>query len=321
MEKRIIIPGTSLQMCPIGLGTLSAGLKWDGKEADAIFGTYLELGGNVIDTARVYQDWVPGEIGRSERVVGDWLHRSGKREQIILMTKGGHPKNTEPTDDIHISRMSDADMRKDLELSLRALQTDWIDVYFYHRDDISQSIEDEIETMESFVKEGKIRYYACSNWTAERMLEADRYCREHGYRGFVADQAFLNIGMHHMNPLSDDTLTYLRGNIANYHRNSPNNLAIAYYCSADGYFHRYLRHGSDDNATYDTPGNRMVANKLKELADSRNTGITQALLGYALCQDYPCMALYGPSSPERIADAMKTLEIPFTKEDYKEVLA
>lgn len=321
MEKRILIPNTSLELCPIGLGTLSAGLKWDGKEADAIFAAYLDMGGNVVDTARVYQDWVPGEIGRSERVVGDWLRRSGKRDQIILMTKGGHPKNTEPTDDIHISRMTDGDMRKDLELSLRALQTDRIDVYFYHRDNTAQSIEDEIETMERFVKEGKIRYYACSNWTAQRMQEADAYCRKQGYRGFVADQAFLNIGMQYMNPLSDDTLTYLRGDIADYHRKNPNNLAIAYYCSAGGYFHRYLSQGAAVDETYDTPGNRLVAQKLQKIADGRNTGITQALLGYVLCQDYNCMALYGPSSPARMMEAMKTLDVPFTKEDYKEVFA
>ena len=174
MEHRIQIPDTDLSLCPIGLGTLSAGLKWDGKEADAIFDAYLELGGNVVDTARIYQDWVPGEVGRSERVVGDWIKRSGKRDQIVLMTKGGHPKYTGPQDDLHLSRMTDADMRRDIELSLKALRTDRIDVYFYHRDNLAQSVAEEIETMERFVREGKIRYYACSNWSADRMREADR---------------------------------------------------------------------------------------------------------------------------------------------------
>ena len=319
MEKRIHVPGTDLHLCPIGCGTLSAGLKWDGKETDKILDAYLDMGGNVVDTARIYQDWVPGEVGRSERVIGDWVHRSGKRNQIILMTKGGHPRYTGPQDDLHVSRMTPTDMRYDVELSLRALQTDVIDIYFYHRDNPAQSIEEEIETMESFVKEGIIRYYACSNWTAERMKEADAYCQTHGYRGFVADQAFLNVGMKYMNPLQDDTLTYIRGDIEAYHRANPNNLAMAYYCSASGYFHRFLKNGEAPDETYDTPQNRRVALKLQQLAAKKRTGITQVVLGFLLCQDFQCLALYGPSGSTRMEEAMQTLDVPFKKEDFEEV--
>lgn len=55
--------------------------------------------------------------------------------------------------------------------------------------------------MEGFVKEGKIRYYGCSNWDVDRMKAADTYCKQKGYRGFVADQSLLNLGMKFMNPL------------------------------------------------------------------------------------------------------------------------
>lgn len=85
--------------------------------------------------------------------------------------------------------MTPEDMRHDLELSLKALRTDTIDIYFYHRDNLRQNVEDEIETMETFRREGKIRYYGCSNWTTERIKEADAYCKKMNYRGFVADQA------------------------------------------------------------------------------------------------------------------------------------
>ena len=320
MEQRIRIPDTDLRLCPIGLGTLSAGLKWDGKEADAIFDAYLELGGNVVDTARIYQDWVPGETGRSERVVGDWTKRSGKRDQIVLMTKGGHPKYTGPQDDLHLSRMTDADMRKDLELSLKALQTDHIDIYFYHRDNPAQSIAEEIETMERFVREGKIRYYACSNWSADRMREADAFCKTHGCRGFVADQAFLNVGMKHMKPLGDDTLTYLRGDIAAYHRENPRNLAMAYYCSAGGFFQQYLSKGRIADETYNTPGNLRTAQRLKDLAEQRGTGITQAVLGFVLSQPYACLALVGMNSPKRVQEAMATLDVTFDPKDFEEMM-
>ncbi|MCM1543093.1 MAG: aldo/keto reductase [Blautia sp.] len=320
MKKGIHIPETDLSLCPIGMGTLGAGIRWDGKEADAIFGTYLDMGGNVVDTARIYQDWIPGEVGRSERVVGDWLRRSGKRNEIILMTKGGHPKYTQPGDDLHISRMTPADMRHDLELSLQALGTDVIDIYFYHRDNTAQPIGEVMETMRQFVKEGKIRYFACSNWTAGRMREADAYCREHGFRGFVADQTFLNIGMRHMNPLADDTLSSFSDEIADYHRCTPGNLTMAYYASANGFFQRYLKDAAVKDSTYGTDQNKALAQKIKAMAEKYDTGITQIVLGYVFAQCCECLALYGPSSPERMREAMRTLDCDFSKKDFEEML-
>ena len=187
MANRISIPDTNLSMFPLGLGTAGAGIDWDGAEADELLDAFLDLGGNLIDTARIYSDWIPPEIGRSERVIGEWLQRSGKRERIILMTKGGHPRFTSPSDDLHISRMTRADMRGDIELSLTALHVETIDVYFYHRDNPAQPTAEEIETMEQFKQEGKLRYYACSNWSAARIREADAYCQANGYRCFVAN--------------------------------------------------------------------------------------------------------------------------------------
>ena len=84
--KTITIPDTDLTLSPLGLGCVKAGLKWDGGEADRLFDAFLYMGGNVYDTARVYSDWIPSERGRSERVIGDWLSRSGKRQDVILMT-------------------------------------------------------------------------------------------------------------------------------------------------------------------------------------------------------------------------------------------
>lgn len=79
------------------------------------------------------------------------------------MTKGGHPEIVPNMPNFGKTRLTYKDMLSDLDHSLLKLRTDYIDVYFYHRDDLNQSVEEEIETMENFVKQGKIRYYACSN--------------------------------------------------------------------------------------------------------------------------------------------------------------
>jgi aryl-alcohol dehydrogenase-like predicted oxidoreductase len=318
MSKRISIPDTDLSLCPIGLGTAEAGVRWLDIGADRMFDTYLDFGGNVIDTARVYSDWVPPERGRSERVIGDWLKKCGKRNQIVLITKGGHPKFTSPDDDLHLSRMTPKDMRHDIELSLKTLGVETIDIYFYHRDDKSQTVEELLETMEEFRREGKIRYYGCSNWASERILPADAYSRSKGYRGFVADEALLNIGVEYGKSLPDDTLTSIAGDIFRYHERYPRNLAVAYMSVATGFFHRYLAKGVEAvlESPYYTPKNAEVAERVGKLAKKYNASVSKVLLGYLWQQPFQCVALYGPKNLDQLIDAMGAIDLNFEKADF-----
>ena len=238
--KKITIPNTDLELSPMGMGCVNAGIRWDGEDAFRIFDAFLDMGGTVYDTARVYADWIPSEIGRSERVLGQWLRESGKRHDIILVSKGGHPDMTPAVPDMHASRISAENMRHDLELSLRALGTDYIDVYFYHRDNEAIPASELIEVMEEFRKEGKIRYYACSNWSTARMREADAYAASKGYRGFVANEALFNIASASMKPLNDDTLKIMDSEMQQYHIENPQNLAMPYMSVASGFSINYM---------------------------------------------------------------------------------
>lgn len=320
MKNRITIPETDLDFHPLGLGTVNAGLVWDGADADRIFDTFLDMGGSLIDTAHVYSDWVKPERARSERVIGDWLMRSGKRNRVVLVTKGGHPDMTVDHPDTHISRMRKSDMEADLEGSLRKLRTDCIDIYFYHRDDVGQPAEELIEVMEDFRRQGKIRYYACSNWTTERMKEADRYCREKGYRGLIANQALYNLGYRYMKPLEDDTLVYADEEMQQYHRECQGNLLMPYMGVCSGFFHKYISGGADavQGSPYCTEGNLKMAERVKILCEKYNTTVTQTVLGFFGQQDFACAPLYGPKNAEQIKEAMKTFDIPFKREDYME---
>ena len=110
MEKNVLIPNTDLVVSPMGMGTVDAGVTWgkDDASADSMFGTFIEAGGNLIDCAHVYSDWamVDGikEIGRCERVTGNWIKRHNNRHDIILTSKGGHPVYTNVNHDLHINR-------------------------------------------------------------------------------------------------------------------------------------------------------------------------------------------------------------------------
>ena len=322
MEKRILIPDTELSVYPIGLGTADIGLKADAPAPERVFDTYLDLGGNLIDTAHIYSNWVQGERARSERIIGNWLKSSGKRNQIILMTKGGHPEIVEGTPEWGKIRPYHEAMVSDLNHSLKQLQTDYVDVYFYHRDNRNQTIEEEIETMEGFVKEGKIRYYACSNFDTDRMQAAYEYCKEKGYRGFVADQCLMNLALKYMNEPADPTLRCIRGDNFDYHAAHPELMAMPYFSNCSGYFHKYLTKGTAavKDMYYDTEKNRKVAEKVKALTEKYECSVTQAVMGFFRFQPFTCLPLYGTSSPEHIIDACKTLDVPFTAEDYENVL-
>lgn len=316
--KRIILPDTKLELSPLGMGCVNAGLKWCGKDADYLFDAFLDMGGNVYDTARVYSDWIQPERGRSERVLGEWLQRSGKRNQMILITKGGHPDMACPVPNLHVNRMREADMRQDVELSLKALHTDTIDLYFYHRDDEQVPVEELIETMEAFVKEGNIRYYACSNWSTKRMMEADAYCKKHGYRGFAASQVLYNLGSDSMAPMEDDTLEYMNADMKAYHVKNAANLAMPYMGICSGFFHNFIEKGEESVKTspYYTPENVKLAATVKMLMEKYHATVTQAVLGFFACQEFQCLPLYGPRNAENLREALGTFEIPFVKEDY-----
>lgn len=309
----IQIKNTDLKLSKIGFGTVNAGLSWDNEDAFEILEKYVSLGGNVIDCARIYSDWVEPEIGRAERVIGDWLKHRNKRDDLIIMTKGGHPK----MDTMNVSRMSKADMEYDLNLSLKALGVDFVDIYFYHRDDLNQPVSDLIEVMENFKKQGKIKYYGCSNWTTKRMIEADNYCKEKGYRGFVVNQVLFNIASDYMKPFPDETMVTMDKEMMNYHKNS-DNLAMPYFGLCSGFFQKIETKGKEVvlDSPYYTEENLKRIEKINELKEKYNVTISQILLGYILNREVEMLPLAGASKIEQLKDFMKTLSISFDKSDF-----
>ena len=319
--RKITIMNTALELSPMGMGCVNAGIKWDGEDAFRIFDAFLDMCGSVYYSARVLSDWIPSESGLSERVLGQWVRQSGKRHDIVLLSKGGHPDMTPSVPDMHASRISAENMRKDLELSLTALGTDYIDIYFYHRDNEAIPAGELIEIMEEFRKEGKIRYYACSNWSTARMKEADAYAASKGYRGFVANEALFNIGSASMRPLADDTLAVMNQEMQQYHVENPQNLAMPYMSVCSGFFHKLYAGGADAvrNSEYYTSENLKAAEGLHGLKEEYQISLTQAVLGYLTCRDFTCLPLYGPRNAEDLREAMETFSIPFLKEYYPEV--
>ncbi|MFI3214641.1 MAG: aldo/keto reductase [Eubacteriales bacterium] len=135
---------------------------------------YVSVGGNTFDTARVYADWLPGGASASEKTLGSWMKARGNREDIIVVTKGGHPG----IETMSISRMNEDAINADLEMSLSCLGTSYIDIYFLHRDDESVPVEQIIDIMDKLAKSGKIKAFGASNWKANRIKAANEYAKK-----------------------------------------------------------------------------------------------------------------------------------------------
>ncbi|MCE9870659.1 aldo/keto reductase [Hafnia alvei] len=122
---------------------------------------------NFIDTADVYSAWVPGNFGgESETIIGNWLQKSGKRDQIILATKVGKPMGPQ------LKGLSARYIREAVEASLRRLKTDYIDLYQAHDDDQNTPLAETMSAFDALIKEGKVRAIGASNYSAERLAKA-----------------------------------------------------------------------------------------------------------------------------------------------------
>ena len=163
----------------VALGTMLFGTGIEEEKAFSLLIAHACRPGAQIDTARSYASWLPGGAGASERTIGKWLEKEGRehREHLFLGTKGClMPKGYNSTR----GDLSPDRIRSELEESLEALCTDYIDIYWLHRDEEGRDAGEIMETMNCLVREGKIRYFGVSNWKASRILETDAWAASRG---------------------------------------------------------------------------------------------------------------------------------------------
>ena len=182
MERRLI--GTSeLSVAPLALGGNVFGWTADEQTSFDILDAFVDAGGNMIDTADVYSAWVPGHSGgESEVLIGRWLKRSGKRDQLLIATKVGFFEGLAP--DV-ITRACDA--------SLQRLGIDTIDLYYQHKDDEAVPLEDSLGAMHRLVEAGKVRAIGLSQFTSARVDEAMEVARRSGFTSPSALQIWYNL--------------------------------------------------------------------------------------------------------------------------------
>jgi len=173
-----VLGRTGLKVSNLCLGTGNFGAWGNTSEEEAIrlMDTALENGINFVDTADVYSS------GEAEQIVGKAL--KGRRDQVVLATKVGMPMGK----GLNERGNSKVWIRREVENSLRRLQTDYIDLYQLHRPDPSTDIEDTLSVLTDLVREGKIRYFGSSSFQAWQITEAQWASDRHNYERLVSEQ-------------------------------------------------------------------------------------------------------------------------------------
>jgi aryl-alcohol dehydrogenase-like predicted oxidoreductase len=312
--KYFMIDSIENNVSAVSLGLADIGAALTEQDSFRLLDAYLDLGGNFLDTARVYSDWVPGEWGRSERVLGAWLAARGCRDRVVVATKGAHPRLAT----MHTPRMSRAEVEEDLNLSLNALGIDTIDLYYLHRDDRAKPVAEILDVLEGFAKSGKIRRYTCSNWRADRMLEADKCAKAHGWKGFAANQIFWSMGSINSIGIPDDTCEAFNEEMRSVFA-STGIVAAAYTSQAGGYFTKLDNGTAPSQSIYNTPGNQAVYRKAKEIAIRLGITITDITLSYLLSQPIPSYAVVGCKTMEQLRETMAAADKPHPSEVLKEL--
>lgn len=298
--KPVRLPNTDVDVFPLGLGVASLGARAGEAEGKCLLDRFVARGGNLIDTARVYSDWVPGELHRSERILGDWLAERKPRDRVVVCTKGGHPQPLQSRQ----PRLAHEQLREDLCGSLQSLRVERVDLYWLHRDDPALPVASVVESLHAFQQEGLIRFYGASNWAPERIAVANAYAREHGYTGFVASQVEWNPGTFYRRPGGDSTLLGFSARFLRLHCET-GLAAIPYASQAGGYFSkRSLDPGSVVGNPYDTPQNRAVHTCLCAAANELGYSINQTVLAYLGSHPFPVIPLVGSRTPEQLDDSL-----------------
>ena len=166
MQKRSL-GRSGISVAPLGLGGNVFGWTADETTSFALLDAFVAAGGNLIDTADMYSTWVPGHTGgESETVIGRWLAKRGRRDDVVIATKVGMAMGDGS------KGLSRDHIQRSVEASLRRLQSGYIDLYQSHIDDAEVPLDETLEAHARLVRDGKVRAIGASNYAGPRLAEA-----------------------------------------------------------------------------------------------------------------------------------------------------
>lgn len=308
------IPYVGLPVSRMVLGT-SGELFRSGGDVGQMIETALEQGINCLDTARAY--------GKSEQAIGNWLKHSGRRNEIVLVSKCCHPVLA------FVPRVGERAAESDLERSLEALGTDRIDVYMLHRDNPSVPVGKILEFLNRFHEEGKIGAFGGSNWTAKRIAEANDYAKAHDLIGFTVSSPHYSLGWQKRDPWGNGCQTVTGDKNAPQRRYYAETYMPLFCWSSlcSGVFSGKLKweewgrlpkyFGINAALAYSCEENRQRLKRCEELAADKGVGVAHIALAWLLTDRLNTLPIIGAGSPKRVIETARAAELELSTAERK----
>ena len=299
---------TGLKVSAMSIGTMFFGTQVNEEEAIKTLDLAFDKGINMFDTADAYG------LGKSEEIVGKAI--KNKRASVVLATKIGHRSGRGPND----SGLSREHIIQGVEVSLKRLGTDYIDIYYAHTPDYATPIEETLRAFDQLVRQGKVRYVACSNirawqltkslWVSDKNNLARYDCIQSVYNLLTRDVEYEllpccaaeGVGVTVFNPLAAGFLT------GKYDPSQPP--------PTDNRFGRE-RTGKREQELYWSPANFKAVAELKKIAEDHGRSLVQFALAWIINNPVVSSAIVGASSAKQLEDNVKAVDIKLTDEEKK----
>ena len=286
-----------------------------GGDGTELFDAVYDLGINAFDTARVYQG--------AEKSLGNWIEKRGIRDKVVILSKCGHPTP------LGRKRINEKAMRKDFETSSRYLRTGYIDIYLLHRDDPEVDAGEVVEIFNAMHAEGKIGAFGGSNWTHERISQANEYAYKHNLIPFTVSSPNFGLADQVRDPWGGGCVTI----------SGPSNKAarewyrktdmpvIAYSSLAHGFFSGRLKSSCPEEARkllskeavkgYVCLENFERLRRCERLAEEKKCTVPQIAMAWIYGQQLNTFAVVSSSSAARMKENIQALEIRLTEEELR----
>lgn len=307
------IPGLNKPVSRILLGT--TGRDFSGGEPPLeILDAAFELGVRTLDTARGYTG--------AEKTLGKWIQSRGNRDQLVILTKCCHPGP------FGKKRVSSEWMKKELDRSLRDLQTDYADILLLHRDDPDVEVAELVEAFNELKAKGKIKAFGASNWTHQRIEQANEYAFKKGLTPFSVSSPHFGLAEQVEDPWGGGCVTITGSENAparNWYRENQMPV-VAYSSLGRGLFSGRL-HSDAANVSevldaparkgYFCPQNLQRLKRCEEMAEKYHATVPQIALSWLFHQELNTFAVVSTSSVERLRQNIRALELSLTEGEYR----
>jgi aryl-alcohol dehydrogenase-like predicted oxidoreductase len=294
----ITIAETDLVVHPLCLGGNVFGWSADKAQSEGVLDAYTKHGGNFIDTADVYSEWKEGNVGgESETIIGTWAKARGNRSELVIATKVAMLSKR--------PGLSAANIIAACDESLKRLQTDYIDLYYSHKDDEETPIEETLNAYAQLIAQGKVRYIAASNFGADRLAQSLKFSADNSIPSYVAVQDHYNL-MHRTEFESNQAPLLAQNSIT----------CIPYFGLARGFLTGKYRAGvtvdsmrAGGVAEYQTEKGYAVVSALEEISKAHNSSIAAVALAWLRAQPQVSTPIASARTVEQLEEIIQVVEL------------